>query len=169
MSLTKLPRATSEDDRSELKRATRATLAMVNAAQFSRRTRHLPPNLSEFGSTAVDDLNRYMPVDTLADFHRDLGRVEASPLLELLADIAGFKLVPKEEGDLAAVTFDDVGTQAKEGGEATAATAAAAARPTCLATVRAGIKENREMSTVTALNLRKLVSQERRLLGRAGA
>jgi hypothetical protein len=165
--MDKLPRPTTEDERAEIKAATRHSLSIVSGKRFSLVTRVQAPALSNYGS--ISEPKDFMPVDVLADLQKEFGRGIASPLLEALASIAGFKLVPLDDGDDDDVLgFEDVGTMLKEGGEASASALKVASSPTNLAAIRDARKEIGESIAVKAAAARKLAQQERRLLRRAG-
>ncbi len=163
--MDKLPRASSDDQRAALKAATRASLKIVNGARFSLVTRVLPPALSNYGS--VSEPKDFMPVDIVADMQAEFGRGIASPLLEELAAQAGFRLVPLDDSeDGKPLDLDDVAALIREGGEAKAAALKAASDPACLTTIRTARKELGESITVKSVALRKLASQERRIMAR---
>ena len=165
--MDKLHRPTTEDERAEIKAATSHTLAIVSGKRFSLVTRVQAPALSCYGS--MSEPQDFMPVDVLADLQKEFGRGIASPLLETLAGIAGFKLVPLDDGDeMQALGFEDVGTMMREGGEASASALRAASSPADLAAIRDARKEIGESIAVKAAAVRKLAQQERRLLRRAG-
>lgn len=165
--MEKLPRNTTDEERDALKAATRHSLKIVSGKRFSLVTRVGAPTLSEYGSIAQP--KDFMPVDILLDMQREMPAGVPSPLLDELAALAGFRLVPLEEDDDGgALDLDDVGTMMKEGGEAKAAALKAAAAPTCLRTVRAARKEIGESIAVKTVAARKLAAQERGLLARAG-
>jgi hypothetical protein len=166
--LNQLPRPTSIEQRGDLKRMTRASLRMVTAAKFALVTRYETGQLSKFGSDHPDDENKFLPVDVLADLQMELPRGVAAPLLDLLAAIGGFRLVPLDDaGGGAGIDLDDVGAMLRENGEAEAA-ALAAAGSASLATVRQARKEIGEARAVASLTDHKLAVQERSLLRRTG-
>lgn len=163
--MEKLPRNTTDDERAALKAATRQSLKIVSGARFSLVTRVLPPALSSYGS--LSEGKDFMPVDILADMQVEFGRGVASPLLEELAALAGFRLVPLDDvDDSAPLGVDDVGEMIREGGEGNAAALHAATTPTCLQAVRAARKEVGESIAIKVSAARKLAAQERRIMAR---
>lgn len=164
--MEKLPRNTTDEERDALKAATRHSLKIVSGKRFSLVTRVGAPALSEYGSIAQP--KDFMPVDILLDMQREMPDGVAVPLLEELAALAGFRLVPLDEGeDGAPLALDDVGDMIREGGEGNAAALAAATAPTCLHTVRTARKEIGESIAVKAAAMRKLARQERHIMTRA--
>ena len=164
--MDKLPRHTTDEDRAELKAATRHSLRAAKANSFAHVTRVDEARLSKYGSLAHDD--SFMPVDVLADLQGEFGRGVSSPLLEALVRQAGFRLVPLDDngGEGESLDVDDVSSQLKESGEANVA-ALRAVGSTCLHTVREAKREASEGIEVASRNLRKLAAYEQRLLRRA--
>jgi len=165
--MDKLPRHATEEDRAELKAATRHSLRVAKATAFAQVTRVDEAQLSKYGSLAHGE--SFMPVDVLADLQGEFGRGVASPLLEALARQAGFRLVPLEDdgGEGESLGVDDVTSQIKESSEANIA-ALRAVNSTCLHTVRDAKREAAEAIEQQSRNYRKLVAHETRLLRRAG-
>ena len=164
----KLERLSTPDERGDLKAATRRSIKAVRGNKFALVTRVEAEALSNYGSIAPECADKFMPVDVLADLQHEYGRGVASPLLEALAELAGFKLVPIESDDGGdGLALDDVSRMIKEGGEAKSA-ALGAVGATSLEVVRNARKEIREAKAVYADGDRKLARQERRLLARAG-
>jgi hypothetical protein len=165
MSSPKLPRATTDEERAELKSATRHSLRQVKANRFAMVTRVDEARISKFGSISEPD--SFMPADVILDLQHEYGPGVASPLLTALAALAGFRLVPIEAAiDGEPLTVGDVSTLIKEGGEAKAA-ALAATDTTCLHTVRAARKEIGDAALVYSMVDGKLARHERRLAGGA--
>lgn len=165
--MEKLPRPTTPEMREDIKQMTRASLRKVKSAKFALVTRYSEGELSKFGSDALADEAKFMPVDVLADLQLELPRGVAAPLLEKLAAIGGFRLVPVDDGDEdSELQIRDVQVMIKEGGEAKAA-ALAATGASCLTTVRTARREVTEAKNAFAMSERKLANQERGLLGRS--
>lgn len=166
MPLRKLPRPTTPEQRRDLKIMTRASLRMVRVTKFALMTRYEAEALSKFGSDAEDHENKFLPVDVLADLQLELPEGVASPLLECLAEIGGFRLVPIDGGDSDdGISLADIRGVMKEGSEAEAAGLAAAANTTCLSTVRQARKEVQEAKQSYAAFERKLARHEKAILG----
>ena len=165
--MDKLPRHTTDEDRAELKAATRHSLRVAKANAFAHVTRVDEAQLSKYGSLGHGE--SFMPVDVLADLQGEFGAGIASPLLEALARQAGFKLVPLDDdgGTGEALDVDDVSSQIKESSEANIA-ALRAVGSTCLHTVREAKREASEAIERQARNYRKLAAHEGRLLRGAG-
>lgn len=109
----KLPRSTSDDERNELKAATRQALAIARPTRFAAVTRVDAPALSKYGDPFT--ANAFMPIDIVADLERDLG----APLItEALAALQGYRLVPVGDGDAGGrIGVDDLASLSKEGGD----------------------------------------------------
>jgi len=164
--LRKLPRPTTPEQRRDLKVMTRASLRMVRVTKFALMTRYEAEALSKFGSDAEEHENKFLPVDVLADLQLELPEGVASPLLELLAEIGRFRLVPIDGDDGGdGISLSDVRGVMKEGSEAEAAGLAAAANTTCLSTVRQARKEVQEAKQSYAAFERKLARHEQAILG----
>ncbi|RUU24882.1 hypothetical protein EOD08_24245 [Mesorhizobium sp. M6A.T.Ca.TU.002.02.2.1] len=158
-------RPTTDEDRAEIKAATRDSLRKVRANKFALVTRYEESELSKFGSMAEAD--RFMPADVIADLQLEFPRGVASPLLETLAAIAGLKLVPlDDEPDGDSVEIGDVDRVMKEDGEAKSA-ALKAIGATDLSIVRTAKKEAIEARDAYGRLVRTLTGQKRRLLARA--
>lgn len=166
--MDKLPRPTTQEQRDDLKQMTRASLRKVKGAKFALVTRYEAAELSKFGSDHPDCADRFMPVDVLADLQLELPHGVAAPLLEALAHLGGFKLVPLDEGDDSGegVCVERVGLVMKEGGEAKSA-ALRAVGSTCLDTVRTARRETAEAREAYAAMATALARQERHILRRA--
>lgn len=163
-SAQKMPRVSTAEQRDALKTATRHSLRRVGAEAFSRVTRVGASDLSKYCSLAHE--STFMPVDVLVDLQHEYQGI-ATPLLELLANLAGFKLVPldPEEGSGDEARVEDVSHVIKEGGEAKAA-ALSAIGVSCLQTVRTARKEVGEGYDAYGALARKLARQEQRILRR---
>lgn len=109
----KLPRSTSDDERNELKAATRQALAIARPTRFAAVTRVDAPALSKYGDPFTT--NAFMPIDVVADLERDIG----APLItEALAALQGYRLVPIGDGEpCERIGVDDLASLSKEGGD----------------------------------------------------
>jgi hypothetical protein len=161
-------RGITPEELAEIKAATRDSILAVGQKGFARRTRVLPPALSSYGSISEPE---YMPVDVLIDLQRAYPEGMASVLLETIADLAGFRLVPKEQGDgEPPFGIEDIDELSKENGEAERA-ALALVHPegrTNLAMVRAAEKELIEAKQANDRRLHKVKQFRRSLMRRAG-
>ena len=106
----KLPRPSTEQERLELKAATRRALQLAGRANaFALVTRVEGPVLSKYASPA--EQTAFMPVDVVLDLEREAG----SPVLtEILAAMQGFRLVPIGEGERQPVGYEDLARLNKE-------------------------------------------------------
>lgn len=120
--MPKLPRPTSEQDRLELKTASRHALEMARASKFAMVTRVEAPALSKYGDPFNPDA--FMPIDVALDLDRDIG----SPmLLAALAELEGYELTPASATPARGVGVEDLATVAKETGDVIQTLAAALA------------------------------------------
>lgn len=109
----KLPRLTSEDERNDLKAATRQALQIARPSKFALVTRADAPMLSNYGSPSEPD--RFIPIDVAVELCRDVG---APIIIEEMARLCGFKLVPLDPDEGGSITLDDVSRTLKETSEA---------------------------------------------------
>lgn len=108
----KLPRPTSEADRLDLKAATRQALDLARPSKFALITRVEVPALSNYSSPS--EMEKFMPVDVVVDLCRDIG----SPILvEEMARLLGFKLVPLDPEEGGDVGYEDIADLSREGGD----------------------------------------------------
>lgn len=145
--MQKLPRRSSEDDRADLKAATRNALRQVSAKSFALMTRIDEPALSKYGS--LSEPASFMPADVIVDLQHEFGvGMVPSPVLAELARICGFQLLPLDvDGDAGTGSVDlmaDLAAMQREGSESVSATLAAAINSTCASTLTAARKEIRE-------------------------
>lgn len=165
--MEKLPRHSTDEQRSALKSATRRALKIAAGKAFSLVTRVGAPTLSEYGS--VGQPKDFMPIDVLLDLQGEYPEGQPSPLLEELAQLCGFKLVPVDCGDEGdGVRVDNVQSMIREGGEAKAA-ALEAVDTGCIDVVRKARREVAEGKAAFAHVGRALARHERRLLRRGAA
>lgn len=79
------------------------------AANLTRTTQSL---LSHF--MAPQDMDRFPPLDVIADLEAESGQ---PAITRLLADMAGFDLVPRVQGSTVMVMHSHLSAMAKEGGD----------------------------------------------------
>ncbi|HEV2502359.1 MAG TPA: hypothetical protein VGV39_04755 [Mesorhizobium sp.] len=108
----KLPRLTSDDERNDLKAVTRQALQIARPTKFALVTRADAPTLSNYGSP---DHPLFMPIDVAVELCRDVG---TPVIIEEMARLCGFKLVPLEPDEGGTITLDDVSRTLKETSEA---------------------------------------------------
>lgn len=163
--MQKLPRPTTDEDRAELKSATRASLRALKASSFAMVTRVDEPALSKYGSLA--EAAHFMPVDVLADLQKEYGHGVASPLLEALAAQAGFRLVPvvADDDSGGGIEIEHISAAHKEVGEGMAASLRAVGS-TDLTLVREARREVAESYAAIAAKKIALARQERNILRR---
>lgn len=116
----KLPRPTSEQDRLDLKAATRRALELARPTKFAPVTRVDAAALSRYG--AISEPEKFMPIDVVVDLCRDIG----SPILvEEMARLLGYRLVPIEEpAEGGKVDLQDISDLSRENSDVVVALAA---------------------------------------------
>jgi hypothetical protein len=142
----KLPRKISEEERNDLKAVTRHTLDIARPTKFELVTRVKAPALTNYGSASEPD--SFMPIDIAVEICRDTG---LPMIIEEMARLCGFRLVPLDPEEAGAIDIDDVTDAHKETSEAVTAIAQLA-RGT--GSARAVIKEIDE-SVVSLLRVRR--------------
>ncbi len=148
----KMPRPTTEDERGDLKAATRQALKLARPSKFALVTRVEASALSKYGDPFRDDA--FIPIDVVADLERDIG----APLItEALAFAQGYRLVPIVPEKPQAVTMADVAEISKEGGDVVQKIAAA------LSDGQIDPVERREISSEIAENIAVLRRLDRKI------
>lgn len=153
----------TEDERLRIKNRTKQLVKLAGGPEIFQHSAGVPKDmLSKYGSLSEPNI---INAAVIVALDRQL---EAPLMVGELAAMLGYRLVPIEgDGGGDGLGIDDVQSMIKEGGEAEAATLAAAANTTCLRTVREARKEIGEAKRAFAVADRKLAQRESGLLRRA--
>ncbi len=155
---------TTPEDRLRIKARTEQLIKLAGGPEIFQHSAGVPKDmLSKYGSLSEPNM---INAAVIVALDRQL---EAPLMVGELAAMLGYRLVPIDDrGGGDGLAIDDVQSMIKEGGEAEAASLAAAANTACLRTVRVARKEIGEAERAFAAADRKLARQESNLLRRTG-
>ncbi len=87
-------RSISDKQQLTLKAATRRAVDMAGGGDsFQHVTRARGPQLSRYGSTSEDNLDKFIPIDVAVEADQEAG---APIILSAMAEMLGYKVVPHE-------------------------------------------------------------------------